>query len=84
MTKLLVLLFVSFFPINFLLGEDLCNGYNNQNCFHPKTLKNGYFVNIWSVLLPGVPKEEAKQYLENIGFIYLGQVTFIIYHINQI
>lgn len=67
---------VSFGVSTFLMvsGKLLCDNYNDKACTEPQAMKNGYFVNQWSVHMPNVPKSEAQQELQNAGFIYLGQV----------
>lgn len=75
--KMIRSLFVVGFGVSTLLmvsSKLLCDSYNDKTCMEPQAMKNGYFVNQWSVHMPNVPKDEAKQELQNAGFIYLGQV----------
>lgn len=60
---------------NILLCDELCSDYDDKNCVHPNAIKNGHFINQWSVHLPGTTKEQARLILEANGFNYLGQVT---------
>lgn len=70
----LVLLAVSF-GICTTFSKELCSSYEDEACVFPSTTKNGFYVNQWSVHMPGVPKEEARRILEEeLGFVYLGQV----------
>lgn len=80
MAKSLFIILVSLcITKNISLGEDVCSDYDDNDCVHPEITKHGHFVNQWSVQLPGMAKEEARELLESNGFIYLGQVTFFFY-----
>lgn len=81
MAKSLFIIFVIFiFSTSISFGEDACSNYEDKDCVHPNILKNGHFINQWSVYLPEMTKNEARQLLEDNGFDYLGQVT--IFQIN--
>lgn len=83
MIKLLFIILVTFNTLtNISLCGDLCSNYEDKNCVHPNAIKNGHYINQWSVYLPGTTKEEARLILEENGFNYLGQVTNA--HLNQI
>ena len=76
MANLLFIIFVNLiFSTSVSFGEDACSNYEDKDCVHPNILKNGHFINQWSVYLPGKTKNQARQILEDIGFEYLGQVT---------
>lgn len=79
---LFIILIIISISTNISLGEKKCNHYDDENCVHPNILKNGHFVNQWTVYLPGVNKEKAKELLEENDFVYLGKVTS--FHINKI
>lgn len=80
MGKLLFIILTSIsVSTDVLYGGNLCNDYNDKSCVHPNAIKNGYYLNQWSVHLPGMSMNQAKQLLEDNGFDYLGQV--IIYNI---
>ncbi|XP_025192405.1 uncharacterized protein LOC112592535 [Melanaphis sacchari] len=71
----LSIIFVSFiFSTSVSFGEDVCSHYEDNDCIHPNILKNGHFVNQWTVYLPGMTKDQARELLENNGFDYLGQI----------
>ncbi|NP_001156250.1 uncharacterized protein LOC100166851 precursor [Acyrthosiphon pisum] len=75
MAKSLFIIFVSFiFSTSISFGEDACSNYEDKDCVHPNILKNDHFINQWSVHLPGMTKDEAKQLLEDNGFDYLGKI----------
>lgn len=74
-TFLLTILTSISISTNVLLADDLCRHYNDKSCVHHNALKNGHYVNQWSVYLPGMAKAEARQMFEENGFIYLGQVN---------
>lgn len=78
MAKLLLEIFVGFVvSTSVLFGEELCSHYDDEDCVHPNAVKNGYYTNQWSVYMPGISKDEAKQLFEDNGFDYLGQVIII-------
>lgn len=94
MKSLFIILAISLcISTNVAFGEDICSHYDDIDCIHPDITKLGHFINQWSVYLPGMTKEEAKEFLENHGFVYLGQViiffirqsnlNIILYHIIQ-
>lgn len=64
-------------------GAEACSHYNDRACTLPSAIKNGYYVNQWSVHMPGVPKDEARQLLEQNGFVYLGQVARCVFYADQ-
>lgn len=75
MAKSLFIIFVSFiFSTSISFGEDVCSNYEDKDCVHPNVLKNGHFINQWSVYLPGMTKNDARKLLEDNGFDYLGKV----------
>ncbi|XP_060865887.1 uncharacterized protein LOC132941750 [Metopolophium dirhodum] len=75
MAKSLFIIFVSFiFSTSISFGEDACSNYEDKDCVHPNILKNGHFINQWSVHLPGMTKNEARKLLEDNGFDYLGKI----------
>ncbi|XP_027842325.2 otolith matrix protein OMM-64-like [Aphis gossypii] len=75
MAKSLSIIFVSFiFSTSVSFGEDACSNFEDKDCVSPNILKNGHFINQWSVYLPGMTKSQAKQLLEENGFDYLGQI----------
>lgn len=77
MAKSLSIIFVSFiFSTSVSFGEDACSHFEDKDCVSPNILQNGHFINQWSVYLPGMTKNQARQILEENGFDYLGQVTF--------
>jgi len=79
--KSLTIIFVSFiFSTSNSFGNDACSNYEDKDCVHPDILKNGHFINQWSVHLPGMTKDEARKLLEDNGFDYLGKVT--IFQVN--
>lgn len=78
MSKLAFIILLNFsISRNFSFGGKLCNHYDDENCVHPDVIKNGHFVNQWSVHLPGLSKEQARRLLEDNGLEYLGKVTII-------
>lgn len=82
MAKLLFVILLNFVvSMSVLFGENICSHYDDRDCVHPDTTKNGHYANQWSVYLPGVSKDEAKRLLEDNGFDYLGQVI-ILFHIS--
>lgn len=75
MAKSLSIIFVSFiFSTSVSFGEDACSHFEDKDCVSPNILKNGHFINQWSVYLPGMTKNQARQLLEENGFDYLGQI----------
>lgn len=62
---------------NILFGENICSHFDDEDCVHPNVIKNGHFVNQWSVNLPGLTKGQARKLLEDNGFDYLGKVTIV-------
>lgn len=83
MAKLLFTILISIsISTNILLGDNICSHYGDKDCIDPKVTKNGHYVNQWTVRLPNMSKKDARQLLEESGFVYLGQVT--IFYVNQI
>jgi len=79
MVNSLIVILVSF-SVSATFSKDLCSRYEDEACILPSSTKNGFYVNQWSVHMPGVHKEEARQILEEeLGFVYLGQVHITIF-----
>lgn len=74
MAKLLLIIVSFGISTDVLFGDDACSHYNNINCVHPRVLQNGHYANEWIVNMPDRTKEQAKQELEQNGYIYLRPV----------
>ncbi|XP_050519760.1 uncharacterized protein LOC126893511 [Daktulosphaira vitifoliae] len=68
-----ILQFCSFiFIFGLVNGEDICSYYDDEDCIDPAVTSNvPFYKNEWAVELSGMSEDEAKSFVEKLGFHYI-------------